>query len=257
VLVLAWVLLPNGSAMAHPLVDEGRRRYEEAEFVGALDALARAEASDDLERDELAAAYELQALVQLAMGNADAMHAALERLVVVSPDHTLDRRVPPAVARAFAEVRSEAPAPLRVVASVAARGDGVSVEARVERDELELLREVRVHGRAAGSDAWDVSADAPLFVEAPPGSRVEYYAEAVGPGGVALASTGTADDPLSTRASRAATESPMVEPDAEGGVSPWLFVGIGAVVAAVATVLLIVLLTPEPDTQLAPFTVEL
>ena len=51
--LLVGLFGPSGRAFAHPDVDEARALYQQADFPGALAALARAEAANDLTRAEL------------------------------------------------------------------------------------------------------------------------------------------------------------------------------------------------------------
>lgn len=231
-------------ASAHELVDEGQRLYEEADFVAALDALARAEAATDLSLEDLTHLFETRALVHLAMNNADAMRADLRRLAAVAPDHRLPRTVPPDVVRAFAEIRAEGGGALRVLATTDASSAGVTITVRVDNDAAEIVRAVRTFGRIAGGEYLRAQ-DAPLLV---PGSGVvEYYAEAIGPGGVVLARSGSADAPLSAAGRGGGDEA-----------WPWVLVGVGVAVVA-AVVITVVLLTTQPSGQaqtvVSPFTV--
>jgi hypothetical protein len=179
-----------GTARAHPIVEEGHRLYEEAEFVAALDALSRAEAADDLELDDLIVLFETRALVQSAMGHDDAMREDLQRLVAVAPDHTVGPEAHPDVRRALAEIRAEGHGELRVRASTEATEAGVTIRVEIENDWAHVVRELRTIGRVRGAPSWERAIDAPLLVPASGAALVEYYAEAVGPGGVVLARSG-------------------------------------------------------------------
>lgn len=241
------------SASAHPLVDEGRAAYEQAEFVAALEALARAEAADDLVVQDLVELYELRAVVHLAMRNAEAMSADLRRLVAIAPDHSIDARAPPEVRRAFEDARSAAGGALRLVVEARSRASGVTISAEARNDGENLVREIRIVGRARGGE-WETVSDAPLLVAGD--GIVEYYVEAVGPGGAVLESRGTADDPL--RAAPEDATAPETDEDDGGGPSGWIFVGIGAGVlaAAGAAIALVFVLSPDADTQPGAFDVD-
>lgn len=257
-LVLTTALAPS-IALAHPDVDEGRRFFEEAQFLEALDAFARAEAADDLVLDDLVELYETRALVHLAMQNEDPMREDLRRLVVVAPDHVLDRRAPPDVRRTFAEVRAESPGPVRLRVRPQATATGVTVEAEAENDPLGVVRAVRVHGRV-GEGSWDSATDAPLLVPLTEQGVVEYWAEAVGPGGVALASSGSAEDPLRFAGEAASAEDDGGE-DGGGDDGPVIGAVLGVVGAllvggAVAVVLVFTLDDgSDQPTVVQPFTV--
>jgi len=263
-------LVAPSTAAAHPLVDEGRRRFEQADFEGALDAFARAESATDLTRDDVIDLLEARALVHLGMGSPEAMRADLSRLVTIAPDHEWDARVAPDVRAAFLEIRGRSPGPLRLVAHAEAVAGGVSVRAEVVHDRASLVRRVQVSARRAGR-AWTRVSDAPLVLPSVAGELVEYYAEAIGPGGAVLATAGTSGAPLhaATRAraseeqgamSAGATSPSTSARDSDGGgLSPWIWIGIGAAVVA-AGVLVALLVTGaiggDPDTQPSPFGVE-
>jgi hypothetical protein len=234
--------------LAHPLVDEGQRLYEEAEFVAALDALGRADHATDLEREDLERLFEIRALVHLAMGNTDAMRTDLQRLAALAPDHSLPRSAPPDVARAFAEIRGQSPGAVRVLATTEASPAGVTIAARAENDWASIVRTVRVSGRVQGAPSWEHATDAPLLV-ATSGGVVEYYAEAIGPGGVVVARTGSASEPL--RAAGAGGGG------GGGEAWPWVLVALGVAVVAGGVVVGVVLGTESgtPVTQVEPFTV--
>jgi len=251
--VSAWA---PGPAAAHDLVDQGRTAFEEAEFVDAIDAFARAEAADDLTVEDLAELYEVRALVHLAMGNEDAMQADLERLAVVAPQHELDRRVLPEVRRAFAEARADRGAPIRMLADPSGDDTAVTISVEVENDSADLVREVRIFGRGGEGD-YRVASDAPLTITPEGAQIVEYYALAIGPGGAVLADTGSEADPLRYRVEGGAA---AVEDDEDGGGSalPWVLVGLG-VLAVGAAVVIAILLTggsdSEGNTEVDPFVV--
>ena len=259
-LVAAWVLATltlvsiaaPATALAHPLVDEGRRLYEEAEFVQALDTLGRAEGQSDLTLADLEVLFEQRALVNVALGNQDAVRADLRRLLAVAPDHHLARGAPPDVARLFAELRAESTGAVRVVATTESSADGVTVLVRAENDWAGVVRAVRTSGRVVGTSDWDSSTDAPLLVATVPGDRVEYFAEAIGPGGAVLARSGSADAPLSAAAGAAA---PIAASNEE--IWPFIVGGVGGLVVIGVIIAVVVVATSPPtvQTQLSPFTV--
>lgn len=243
---LSIVVLPH-SARAHALLDEARRLYEEAEFVGALDTLGRAANADDLTLTELVQVYELRAVVHVALGDEPGMRDDLTTLAAIAPDHTLDPLLPPDVQRAWAEIRARAPGAIRVLASTTPASTGVTIAASVENDALHLVRRVRIRGRAAEGELLE-AIDAPLFVGTPLGETVSYWAEAVGPGGVVLARSGSEDAPLV--AAGAAVSS--------GGVEAWPFLVAGGAALVVGAVIVIAVVATSggtPNTEVEPFVV--
>ncbi len=244
--------LAPARAAAHELVDEGRRLYEEAEFVAALDVLGRAVAGSDLDVEDVVLVFETRALVHLAMGQADAMREDLRRLAAIRPDHALPSVAPPDLVTAFAEVRAASAGAPRVPLTTEATTLGVTVTARVENDSASLVREVRISGRAAGGASWERATGAPLFVPTPEGEVVEYYAEAIGPGGAVIARTGEEDAPL-----RAAPAAVAAAPSGGMEAWPWIVGGVGVAVVAAVVVTVVVLSTGggQSGTDVAPFTV--
>lgn len=253
---LAWALplgvalslvLGTGRAHAHPLVDEGRRLYEEeANFTGALDALGRAEAQDDLTREELVVLLETRAIVHVATGDQDAMRADVRRLVAIAPEHDLGPHAHPDLARAIAAERARGHGALRLVPRTESAEAGLTIVVDVENDWASVVREVRIAGRPSGASEWQHAVDAPLLIASAGAATIEYHAEAIGPGGVVLARTGTPDAPL-----RAAAPG-------SGGVEAWPFVlaGVGALLVGGAIVTAVLVTSNAPaTTQVAPFTV--
>lgn len=257
--VLALVALCTipSIARAHDLIDEGRTLYEEAEFVAAIDAFARAEAATDLTTADLGEMYEVRALVHLAMGNEQAMRADIGRLATVAPEFELDRRVPPEVRRAFAEARANRGAPLRMTAGPTGDAEGVTIAVTVENDTADLVREVRIFGRGA-SDGYETASDAPLTIDPDGSTMVDYYALALGPGGAILATSGSADEPLRFRVSGAGATEAVEAEDKGGSALPWVLVGVG-VLAVAAGVIIAILVAggndDEGNTNVSPFVV--
>ena len=241
---LLFGLVPR-SALGESAIEEGQRFYEEADLEHAHQALSRAEASSDLTLDELARLYELRALLHRADGNAASATDALRRLAVVQPEHTFDRSAPPEVVTEFTELSSSASEVIEITTSAEATPTGVEIQADVSGDVLSMVRELRIHGRA-GEGPWRTVANSPLEVETTEG-RVEYYAEAVGPGGVVL--------------HRASIEEYLVgaipiEPTpADEGRRRGLWIGLGVGGGALLTALVVVLavtLGGEGDRILQP-----
>lgn len=240
--------LAPASAKAHDTVDEARAHFEEARFVDALRALATAEASDDLSRDDLAELYALRATTHLALGNAEEMSNDLHRLAVVDATYTFDRRAPPDLVRGLAEARAATVGTLRFVADPSQVDGGASVAASVSGDELGLVHRVEVFARPAGNNAWQQATDAPLLVSTD--GVVEYYAHAIGPGGAVLASVGTPEEPL-----RFAPRREEVSGGTRRGLVIGLIVAGVALLAGGVAIAVIVSRDEGNTTQVDPFTV--
>ncbi|MGE0784795.1 MAG: hypothetical protein AB7S26_03830 [Sandaracinaceae bacterium] len=189
------VALPS-TALAHPLVDEGVRRFEEAELEAARDVLTRAEASEGLTREDVVRLYETRALCNAALGDADAMDADLARLAALAPDHRLNPAAPPEMVSRFEAHRARGVTAPPVAAEASMRDGRIVVTAGLRGDDpLRLVRRVRVGARGEGEPAYRLSDGAELVLDEGLASPIAYFAEGVGAGGVVLSSDGSADDP--------------------------------------------------------------
>jgi hypothetical protein len=276
-LVALWAVgLAPVVAYAHPLIDEGERKYEDADFPGALDAFARAEAATDLTRDDLVRLYTRRAMVHHAMQHPEELEADVFRLANLDRALRLPRAVPPAVRRAYEQAVTRVTSLLRVDVEAEAMPGGTRLVARVSDDNAGLVQSLRVRARTAGG-AWRRTDRATLELPAAAGATVEYVAEAIGPGGAVLAQAGTDDAPLRTTLSpalvtsavtpaaatttadgaTAATTTPGPAPvpprdpaprDVGGApVWPWLVAGGAVLAAAVVVVALFVVPGPQGD----------
>lgn len=248
-LILAVGLATTAPVQAHALLDEGHRLYEEAEFVAALDALGRATAGDDLTHADLEELLELRALIHSALGDEAALREDLRLLAAVAPDHALHRGIPPDVQRIFTEIRASSSGSPRLIVTPAASGGGVTITVSVENDWASVVRRVRIRGRMGEAGPFSEAIDAPLFVGTPLGEVVSYYAEAVGPGGAVIASSGTESEPLQAAGPAGGG----------GGLDPWPFVIGGAAAVVVGVVIAVVVVATsgggQPTTVVEPFTV--
>lgn len=231
------------TASAHPELDEGVRRYEEADFDGALAALERAEASGELERPDLLRLLATRALVFHALDRSEEMHRALSALLSIEPDYELGPRAPPGVRRAADRVRRELHGPIELRARVEAAPGGVRLVVRERNDIAGLVDRIDVAARTEGSSRWRTSRDGSVVLSTSRDPVVEYHATAIGPGGTALVRLGTPDDPQRIRAAGAG------EPDARGDATPWGWIAAGAVVAVAAGVVIAVLVSSSSQSS--------
>ncbi len=191
----ALVLCLASVAHAHPKIDQARRSYEQADFDKAFELLGEAESAETLTRAELATLYELRALVHLGLHNYVEMETDLERLVLVDPDRAPNARMPPDLARALSKVRAGSRGPLEVQVAATSGQSGVTLEAALSTETFGVVNEIRLFGRRDGTTEWVTSTDGLLLVPASTGEAVQYYAEAVGPGGQILAHHASAKVP--------------------------------------------------------------
>ena len=218
-------LLVPAVAHAHPAIDRGVALYEEADFEGALAALAEAEGADALERTELLRLLATRALVHFALERHEALTRDLTMLASLEPDFDLGPRAPPALERAFDRVRSRVPSALAVVLRVEAAPQGARVIAATDGDRAGMTRQLTVHARAAGGP-WREGRDGSVSVVASSGAEIEAYATAIGPGGARLARAGSEVSPRTLIVPGGAEE------DAGGSGLLWVGAGAAAVVIA-------------------------
>lgn len=266
---VALVCLAPGLARAHPTVDEARRAYDSAQHARSLELLDQAEASTDLTREDLAELLLLRAMVHRAQRQMDLAEVDLLRLANLDPERQLGRTVHPSLRRLFETVRERVPGPVRLEVAADRMGGMVRLRVSVTDDVAALTQAFRLYGRPAGG-AWRDTDASTLEVSARPSQAVEYYAEAIGPGGAVIASHGTRGEPnrleaegggavetdsppdpvLGTSDPGNGSGTPTTPPPGED-VPAWPFVVGGIVLAVGAAVLIGVLVTqPTDETQL-------
>lgn len=276
-LLAALGCLAPATALAHPLLDEGTRKYDEADFQGAIAAFTRAEQATDLTRDDLVQLYLRRAMVHQAMGHAENVEADLFRLASLDRALALPREATPAIRAAYAQATLRATGTLRLDVAVRAIPSGLKLIVRVADDSAALVQALRIRARVPGG-AWRRSDRASIEVPTTAGATVQYVAEGIGPGGALIVSAGTesapltatpggaptVDDATSARGLSDALETGHGAPDAgagaqasdTGGVGawPWL-VGGGVLVAAGAVVAILLLTGSDPNQRIAAPTV--
>ncbi len=250
-LIVALALTCTGTARAHDDdVELGVARYYEADFEQALAAFARAEAGDDLTRDDLVRLLFFRALVNSAFGSEAARDLDLLRLASLAPSHAMND-APPPVREAFDRVRRSVGGQLAVEVIADAAAGGCVLRARAANDPGGLARTIVITAHAGGEDVS--SSDGRLMLVGDPGTTIEYTARVIGPGGAVMAERRSSDAPLAIPRSGAITQQP--EAPATSGddvVAIAVGVGIGVAVAAAIAIVLAVVLAPVSDqTQLS------
>lgn len=226
-LAIAAVLCLAPPAAAQSRADEALEHYREADFAGAIER-ARAILAAQAEAADVARALEVLVLSYLGEGRDEPALNALRALAVVARDHAFLPETPPEIVerhRALAETQS----PLTLEIDAATTDGSVLLSTNLGGAGTELVSRTVLHTRVADG-AWDLTTEGRRTLETD--APVAYYAEALGPGNLVLARSGTAEDPFVVR--------PEPVEDDEG-TSPWLFVGIGAGSAAVIAIVVIVI----------------
>lgn len=260
--MLAWAALVLATLAAparlHAQLDVGQRALESADFQRAIRAFDRAERVDALDRDGLVSLYEGRIIARFALGTRSRARRDLQVLAALDPTHTFPVEVPPEVGEALAAAVAEAGGGLG--ASLAwSDTDGASVlRVEVQRDVVELVREVRVHTRV-GDGAWSSTTDREVRVAHAPGEVVAAYVELVGARDVVLAREGSAQSPVlhgEPPPVAVVVEEPIepiVEPaDGDGDVALAVGLGVGGAVVVVVAVIVGVVLGAQTSDQTQP-----
>lgn len=246
---LVWCLfVPVGRA--HPGVEQGVRRYERADLEGALRSFRRAEAASNLTLDELKTLMLTRALVHRALGNQEAYERDLRRLAGVDYHYRFDHTTPPDVVEAFGRLRGPEQVDIEVEVEARMAPTGVLLSTELSGDRFDVVRHVRLSARPAGG-SWRTVRRSELRLSAE--GPVEYFAEAVGPGGAVIATAGEREAPLvfgqpATRPASTVASSG----DSDDGLLIGLGIGIGVAAAAAIAVLVAVLVAGNEDPLIQP-----
>lgn len=228
-LVVLVAMMAN-VAHAQPL-DDAAFAIDEAEFERALELLARAE-EGPLDLAGLQRLLALRALALFGLRDDDALARALADYATIGPEAL---EGPPRLAQLYAEARLRATAP-RLDVDARLEGDVAVVEARWDPPHP-LSREVRVHARSEGAE-WE-SGTGSLRLPRGEGG-VEYFVEAIGPGGAVLSREGSRGSPRVLGRLDGVRETPNRQAARR---RLRLGLGIGIAVAVVAAVVTVVVLT--------------
>lgn len=246
-LAAAWLFALLHAAPARAAdaeVERASALLASGDAAGALRVVAHIEARTDLPAGELISLLVLRARVHLALADSAALSADARTLVAVAPSWQASMDLPEALRAAVDEARLASPeAPSLDVDVYPAPGAARIV---IEVDgESACVRGTRAAWRLAGEPGWHRTAEAEIVVRGQAGAGVEYFVEALGPGGVVVARKGS-----EARPERASV--PGSEGDATGGLGTmtmadegsskltWAIAG-GVLVAAIVVVVVLVL----------------
>lgn len=190
-------------ALAHPDLEEAERLTRQLELEPALAAYQRALDSDALQFDELVTLLSERILVLHGLHREQERDADLTWLMAIAPMRDLDVRAPPDVVAKYRELRARSAGPLSIKLTAQVTG---SVEAHARlAGSVPGGTHVRIWVRARDG-MWQYEDNAALRHVATPGSQLELYAEALGPGGVAVAHDYSKHEPLRLSVGGAAVE---------------------------------------------------
>lgn len=239
-LSLSVVLLVASPAAAQPRratspLDQAEAAYADVDFETTLSAAQSAIDSGALDPAQLARAYELLGVAAVALGDANAARDCFERMLVIDPARELDDTVPPRLRAPFLEARGRV------------REGGLSAEVTLVRappalrvalsDSYEMVQNVRLHMRAAGTAAYqDFEAGYGEEILAPfdPAAegQVEYWLEVLDPRGNRLIVVGSAFEPNVLGTAPTPIEGPATPPPSGPSIveEPVFWIIIGSVV---------------------------
>lgn len=226
-------------------LSRARALYDEASFMEVLQALARAEASNALDREQLIELLFLRALTHRAMGSDEPMQRDLERVAYLAPNLRPPSELPPSMRRAFETARA-AVAPLRLLGDIERIPTGVRYAVRASGDPQGLVRRTDA-GCRTGEGDWSEAEGGVVELPAAEGAIVQCYASLVGLGGAELMTRGTRTDPLEL-------DVPAFSVSTGDGDDTAAFVlaGVGVGLAAVVATVLVLVLAPPSTTVSGP-----
>ena len=212
--------------------------------AGALGAVAHVEARTDLPAGELISLLVLRARVHLALADSAALAVDARTLVAVAPSWQPSMDLPEALRAAIDEARLAGPEAPSLDVDVYPAPGAARIVIEVE-GESACVRGTRAAWRLVGELGWHRTVEAEIVARGQAGAGVEYFVEALGPGGVVVARKGS-----EARPERASV--PGSEGDATGGLGTmtmadegsskltWAIAG-GVLVAAIVVVVVLVL----------------
>lgn len=229
-------------ARATALLDAG-------DAPGALRVITHIDARADLPAGDLVGLLVARARAHAALGDGVALAADARLLVAIAPSWQAPADAPEELRAALDEARVAQPHPPELDVDVYPVAGGARIVVEYD-DDVGAVRSTRLSWRLVGERAWHRSSAAEQIVRGLSGTGIEYHVEALGPGGVVVARSGTETAP--TRSSVAASDA-----DATGGLGTmtsgdaqstpiWLVAG-GVVVAAVVLVLVLVVAGQSSD----------
>jgi len=243
----ALFLLVPSLASAQSGLAQGQALLDRADFDAAVRAFSAAEsATSGLSRRELASLYAGRASAHLALGRESAMEADLRRLASLDRDYVFGPASRPEIGQTFDRVKASIDGSPSISVSVSEDVGAVRIEAEVENDSQDLTRTLSIRARVAGG-AWASSDGDGLSLPVTDGSSVEYFVEAIGPGGAMIANEGSEDSPTTHTVVGAAADGPPpddpLEDDDDGGggnVGLWVGLAVGAAVVAIVVAIIVV-----------------
>lgn len=279
--VLGGVLLLAAPALVSAQVaprsealTKGQQQVDEGDFEDAVKTLEAGIDEPDLTDEQLAEMYRLLGLAHLYLGNETKARDAFEKLLQARPDYELPKATPPKIRTLYArikdDIRKRRVRPVTLTVSGVpeqAAGQAVTVEARI--DDLALGARAKLFFRRSGVQNYSSTdfvrdrADRSMYRATIPAFELpeevasydlEYYVEVADAAQRRLAGRGDPFTPLSFKVAAKAAPEEAEKPKA-WYQNPWVWVGIGAGVAAVSTGA--VILATQRPTGTLPITIQI
>lgn len=198
-------------------LDTARAALDKSDYPGARDALTKALAAGDNDRDALVEIHRMTGIVDAALGDTDAATTAFERMLALAPKATLPAGTSPKIVKPFtaAQAYAKKHAPLKIDATTAAAPPTVTVT--IASDPLHMIERVRAITRVDGGrdELSEEPAEAEVTFTLRKGTRIEVRVVALDDHGNRLAEIGSADVPLVITGAGAKPENPPPPHDAQ------------------------------------------
>lgn len=196
-LVVALPALVSAQEPANEAIEAARVALDEGDLLGAGTAVDRALSSDVLDREQLRDVLVLRALLSYADDRLGMLEESLEALAMLEgPEPTA---FPPPLRTRYREIVAVDHAialDVELVTDVLDDRRTVRVVPVAHGDAGHLVRELRVTAAVGEGPLAAVSPDAPLLAGDPHAEReVHWTVQALGPGGVVIASRGAPEAP--------------------------------------------------------------
>jgi hypothetical protein len=224
-------------------IERGRALLSAGDVAGALGVVAEVEARSDLPAGDLLALLALRATAEAMSEDALALARSARAIIELAPAWQAPEGAPEAFRAALDEARIAQPEPPELDVDVYPVEGALRIVIECD-DDVDLVRGTRLAWRAGGERAWHRSEASEERVAGLAGTAVEYYVEALGPGGVVVAREGSARAPV--RASIPGSESDAtgglgtMTPTSDDGKTVWLIAGAVTIAAVIGVIALVV-----------------
>jgi hypothetical protein len=230
-------------------IERGRALLAAGDVAGALGVVGEVEARSDLPAGDLLPLLALRGTAEAMSEDALALARTARAIVELGPAWHAPEGAPEAFRAALDEARIAQPEPPELDVDVYPADGALRIVIECD-DDVDLVRGTRLAWRVGGERAWHRSEAREERVAGLAGTPVEYYVEALGPGGVVVAREGSARIPV--RASVPGSDADAtgglgtMTPTSDDGKTIWFIAG-GVTIAAILAVVALVALGRTSD----------